>query len=773
MQKWLEPQDVTIPAELQGAIDAHPLVLETLVRRGFTSLTQIQAFLDPDCYLPSPATELPGLEQAAQRLERAIKAGEKICVWGDFDVDGQTATTLLVSALRELGGNVDYHIPVRESESHGVNIPVLKEILEGGVSLVLTCDTGFGAHEALAFARQRQVDVIVTDHHDLPAELPEAFALVNPKMLPESHPLGALPGVGVAYKLVEELYCRYGREGEVVQYLDLVALGVVADLALLQGDTRFLLQRGLLHLRNTHRLGLRILMEQAGLNPAYLSEEHVGFILGPRLNALGRLSDANVIVEFLTTTDTGRARILALQLEGLNEKRKLLTSQVFQGTLAQIEAEPALLETPVLVLFHPSWPAGVLGIVASRLVERFRKPAILLSNPPGEAGRGSARSIEGVNITAAIAANAEMLAGFGGHPMAAGLSFHPSPDLPDRIIQFRRALSRSVAKMLRGAQLEAVLQIDEYLPLSELSLDLIAELERLAPFGPGNPALMLVSQGVRLKSHTTLGRAEEHLLLTVEDEQGQEHRVVWWQGQGWPLPQGRFDLAYRPHTSTYSGQREVQAEWVEARPVEGAEIIVTPAQQAREVVDYRGDPQPMKRLKELQEQGEVQIWCEAEAKSDFGGRDRNELLPFHNLAIWTTPPGPIELQITLEKVSPSQIYLFGIDPGMDQPRAFLERLAGLVKFSLNSHQGRLHIPSLAAATAQRELAVRFGIAWLEARGLIHLLEQTGDEILAAKDGEANPSYLAEAADHLKAVLEESAAYRAYFSRTDRGSLIHN
>ena len=251
------------------------------------------------------------MQPAVERLEQALRQEEIICVWGDFDVDGQTATTLLVSALRRLGGRVVYHIPLRAVELHGVNLEALQQVLQeegiSGSGVLLTCDTGISAHAALQYASERGLAVLVTDHHDLPPELPPALALVNPKFLPPGHALASLPGVGVAYQLVEALYIRAGRQPECAGFLDLVALGIVADLAVLSGETRYLLQRGLQVLRNTPRLGLQIMMELADLNPAGLTEEHIGYILAPRLNSLGRLADANPVVEFFTTSDDDAA----------------------------------------------------------------------------------------------------------------------------------------------------------------------------------------------------------------------------------------------------------------------------------------------------------------------------------------------------------------------------------------------------------------------------------------------------------------------------------
>ena len=771
-EEWIEPQDIEVPQELQTAIGGHPLLAKTLARRGFTNLEAARAFLDPDCYRPAPPSDLPNMAEAADRLEKAIRQKEPICVWGDFDVDGQTATTLLVSTLKHLGAAVTYHIPVRKTESHGLNLPVLKRLIAEGVHLVLTCDTGVTEHQAIAYAQAHGVDVVITDHHDLPSTLPEARAIVNPKMLAATHPLRELPGVGCAYKLAEELYNRASRPGATAQYLDLVALGIVADVAVQIGDTRYLLQRGLEALRHTERLGLRVMMETAELDPAWLSEEHIGFVLGPRLNALGRLADANVAVELLTTHDLGRARILATELEGLNAQRKLLCNQVFQAAQAQIERDPSLLEHSALVLSHPAWPAGVIGIVASRLTERYHRPTILIAAPPDELGRGSARSIEGCNITAAIAAQREMLIKFGGHPMAAGLTIDP-----ERIPEFRRALSRTVSEMLAdpkgfGKPLGS-LQIDGYMSLGDLSLDLVENLERLAPFGPGNPPLTLVSRGLSLTSHSTVGRTGEHLQLIVEDDEGTAQRVIWWQGAGWPLPQGRFDLAYVVRASDYRGQRDVQVEWVDARQIEELRPkgFLETLRVSIEIVDHRGETNPRKVLERLRGQGDAQVWSEAEARAEVGGQHRYDLEPSKVLIIWTTPPGPAELRTALEKVSPAMVHLFGIDPGLDHPETFLKRLVGLTRYALSSNQGRASISTLAAATAQRETTVRQGIAWLAARGHLVVLNEEGDETQLAEGNHVASDDLSRIAAQLKALLEETAAYRAHFARADKDTLI--
>ena len=808
---WLEPPDTPIPEALASAVGGHPLVARSLARRGVLDPSAAQAFLDPAYYKPADPLELPGMAQAADRIQAAVRSGERILVWGDFDVDGQTATALLVLSLRGLGAQVDYHVPVRRRESHGVSLPVLRGYLEGKnpISLLLTCDTGIAAHEAADFAQRGGVDVIITDHHELPPSLPAARAILTPRLLPASHPLATLPGVGVAYKLAEELYRRSGRLEECQGFNDLVALGIVADVAAQTGDARYLLQRGLALLRQTPRPGLQAIYERAELDPGHLNEEHIGFVIAPRLNALGRLGDANPAVELLTTRDLGQARLLALQLEGLNARRQLLTSQVLRGALAQIEQERSLLDSPVLVLAHPGWEAGVIGIVAGRLAERFGRPAVLISlpgravgaglvpemplegqTPPDlplqSAGRGSARSVEGVDITAtlrAVAASpASPLLGYGGHAMAAGFSIDPA-----RIDDFRRLLSRAADAQNpeRGAaqprDAGPSLTIDAYLELADLTPDLVADLSRLAPFGPGNPPLVLASRDLRLASHAQVGREGEHLLMTVEDPRGETQKVMWWGGADYlglaELPDGLFDLAYIARLGTYRGQPGLQLEWLGYRQEKRE---VTPARQAPEVLDYRQEVDPQAVLSVLLDEAAetgatVQVWAEgpdlpAIPSFEDALRRRDQLSGCETLVVWTSPPGGAELRAALAQARPRRVALFAVDPGLDSPEPFLQRLAGLAKYALQKEGGRFSLSRLAAALAAREAAVRLGLEWLTAQGYMRIVNVDETEVVLEASGEPDFSAAARRLAGLGDLLRETRAYHAYFSRAESSAL---
>ena len=760
MYKWLDPASVVVPADLQDFVGGHSLVAQTLVRRGIISVAAARAFLDPDAYTPAPPQDFPNLLHAVERLETAIRQGERVCVWGDFDVDGQTSTTLLVSALRALDANVTYHIPVRATESHGVHLSQLTRVIAEGAQLLLTCDTGIDAHEAVAYANAHGVDVIITDHHELPPTLPDTYAIVNTHLLPVGHPLATLPGVGVAYKVAEELASRAGRPAAVTRYLDLVALGIVADVAEQTGDARYLLQRGLDVLRNTTRLGPLEMMKLAHLNPAQLTEENIAFALAPRMNALGRLADANVSVEFLTTDDLTQARILATQLEALNNERKRLCEEVAHGAEAQLARDPALLDYGALVLTNPHWPAGVIGIVASRLVEQYNRPALLIATPEGELGHGSARSVAGVHITEALATQADLLASFGGHAMAAGLALSP-----ENIPALRRGLSRAVLAQRGEVPPSPTLHIDGYLALADLSLELVADLGRLGPFGAGNPPLTLATRDVTVQSHSKLGRDGNHQQLVVEDAGGATQRVLWWRSDETSLPEGHFDLAYTVGVNTFRGNRSLQVTWVDARQVAAPAVVVEVAEPALEVVDYRREPHPLTLLKPLLAEEDVQVW--AEGVQDAVGRPRRALEPAATLVIWTAPPGPGVLQAALERVAPRRVVLFGVDPGLDTLEAFLKRLMGLVKYALRAGGGRLQVAALAEATAQRQITVRQGIAWLAAKGHLTVQSEAGDEVEVSVGGTASSGSASGAASELRALLDETAAYRRHFAKVEK------
>ena len=764
MTRWLDPLHVEIPASFAD-LNLHPLVAQTLLRRGVTTIEAVQAFLHPDSI---PSTPFPDVGKVVEVIELAIRKGEVICVWGDFDVDGQTSTALLIQTLRAMGADVVYYIPIRGKESHGVHIESLKPLIDNGAKLIVTCDTGVTAHESVDYANSRGVDVVITDHHDLGETLPNAKAIINPKLLPDDHPLANLAGVGVAYKLAEALIGS--RESEVASrsikshltipdsqlpILDLVALGLIADVALLKGETRSLAQKGIRALRNTNRPGLKAMAELSGASLETLTEETIGFTFAPRLNALGRLGDANPAVELLLTRDLARARVLAAQIEGLNAQRRLLTSQVYEAAEAQLRENPDLLTEPAIVLSHPNWPGGVVGIVASRLVDRYHKPALLLTESDDGILRGSARSVEGLHITEAIATQKELLLGFGGHPMAAGMS------LPkDKFTEFKKGLGKAVEKQLGEiTREEPTLQIDTWLGMNEINLELAEALETLAPFGAGNPELILATRNVMLKSLKDIGKTREHRRIVVADESGNEQDLLWWNGAGEQFPDAetKFDIAYSLRAGTYRGQKQVTLQFEEFRVVEEKPIEVRKSE--IEIRDWRLESRKFDSLQE-----NVLVWAEGSDKSK--GKSRFELKQSGEFAIYTTPPSPVELRKALEIVKPKTIYVFGIPPAEEKAEDFLNRLAGLCKYALNQRGGKTTLQELTTAMASRESAVQIGLDWLAAGGQLTVGIEEDLVTVSAEKQDKQPYLQSELLVALGGILNEVSAYRKFFATTN-------
>ena len=738
-------------------LNLHPLVERLLVARGITTLEEARGFLDPRHYSPAPSSDLPDLASALAILEDVVKRRQPVLVWGDFDADGLTATALLVSSLQTLQVPVTYYIPNRAEESHGIGLTALHDQLERfSPAVLLTCDTGVSAFEAIDYTKSHGIATIITDHHDLPPALPAADAVINPKRLPSYHALASLPGVGVAYKLAESLLTRFGQDGQSAALTDLVALGIVADVARLHADTRYLLQIGLAQLRRDQRPGLSALYRLAQLNPERLTETEIAFQIAPRLNAAGRLDDARLVVELLTTTDQEQAEALALRLDGLNRQRQLYERQILAAAQAQLDQDPSLLDWRALVLHNPNWHPGVLGIVANRLAALYRRPVVLLASK-GDIARGSARSALGYDIHAAIAAQNDLLLSFGGHPGAAGLA------LPaDQIAAFRRRLSDTLANMPTAPEMER-LAIDAMVPLSDVTIELANALQRLAPFGEGNPRPILACERLSLLGATSVGREREHRRLTVEDEQGNRRDVLWWNGANDPLPPTPFDLAFHIEISQYRDQTELQLTLVGFRPSPVASITVSAP--ARQVIDRRTLPPSAQALAALRAAyPDALIWAEGYRRSEAPGIPLSALHPTKTLLVYTAPCGPYALAQALQKTSAQCVVLVGIDPPLTQASAILRRILELVKHVLAHQEGRVSLQDLAEAVAQPERVIRLALRYAQSGGVLNWEEEAAGMIVlshppsGADKTDGDPTLWAA----FQAQVAETAAYRAYF-----------
>ncbi len=766
-----------IPSNADLVTTLPPVVATLLAQRGITDPAEIAGFLDPDQYTPAPASDLPDMTAAVETLATGIAREDRILIWGDFDVDGQTATALLLEGLGALGANTAFYIPDRLTESHGVHIPSLASLIAThNPAILLTCDTGITAYEALDYANAQGLLVIVTDHHDLSADgqLPPATANINPKRLPASHPLRTLPGVGVAYKLMEALHAHVQHDPAALPaLLDLVALGIVADVAEQRNDTRYLLQKGLHQLRNTLRPGLHALYQIARIQPEHLNSESIGFQLAPRLNAAGRLDDAAQAVRLLTTQSASEATLIASHLEGLNQKRRLLQRDILVAAETVLERQPELLQFQALVIHQPGWHTGLLGLVAGQLAEKYQLPCVLLTSSQDNAeplARGSARSAQGLHIGDAIADQADLLTAFGGHAGAAGLSLSV-----EHIDRFRRGLSAALTRQRTTAQ-PAALTIDLEVTLKEVTPELVEHLDLLAPYGEGNPPVVLMCRDLRLEQSTNLGRDQRHRRLTVSSAEGEHRQVLWWNGMDHRLPDGVFDLAFTAGWNIYQGRREMALTLVAYRVTEA----VTPGVAAppQQFIDWR-DQQALSVVERFhQQEPEGVIWaegyhCARELLRTSPGLRRTELPRNPALLIYTAPPSRAVLNAVLETTQAQRIYLLGAPPPAQQSlEHFLECLAGLCKFTLNKQpDGQIDLARLAGAIGTTNACVLQGLRYLETHQVIALQEQD-EQIRIARP--AYPAVLQNADDiraELTLEMREIESYRRAFRRINPKGLV--
>ena len=507
-RRWL----VRSPAPALVDSPFPPLIRHLLYHRGVRSEDEAARFLfleprpEPDPIL------LPGVERAVQRLSAAITGDEGIAVFGDFDVDGVTAAALLTQALEELGARVTTYIPNRFGEGYGLNVAAITSLGERGASLLLAADCGTSSVAEVEHARRLGMDVIILDHHTIPPELPPAVALVNPKLLPQAgqeSPLGELAAVGVAYKAMAALYQALGRAWQPQRSLDLVAIGTVADLAPLTGENRYLVKEGLAAITRAERPGLRALIAMAGPRPQAVDSEAIAYGLAPRLNAAGRLAHADLSLRLLLTQDEGEAAEVARQLNALNQERQRQTEQALATATELLTAEDT--QASLIFIGHPDISEGIVGLVASKLVDERYRPAIVYQRGESES-RGSCRSIPEFDIIGALKRQADLLVRYGGHSRAAGFTVANA-----NLAALKKGLLEQATSELAGAELSPALVIDAELPLGHLRGEDIRWLQRFQPYGQGNPDPTFLSRSVSVVEMRLLGNNGQHLRLKLKD----------------------------------------------------------------------------------------------------------------------------------------------------------------------------------------------------------------------------------------------------------------
>ncbi len=567
----LLPHDPSAIERLARGLNASPVVAQLLLNRGLEDVERARRFLDSPLNGLHPPALLTGVSEAAERLLAAARAGKHLCVYGDYDVDGTTGTAILIQALRLVGATqVDFYVPNRLEEGYGLNSEALRQIAASGAKTVVTVDCGICSLEEAEEAKRLGLELLITDHHEPREQLPAADVIVHPRLPGGSYPFGGLSGSAVAFKVAWAL-CQRATGGEkvaahfkefLVDSVALAALGTIADVVPLEDENRIFVRHGLNRLHKSPSVGLKALLEAAALHEKTdLKAADVGFRIAPRLNAVGRLGCARLVVELLTTSSRERAVDLARYLEKQNEQRQNLERRIFAQAKEQVE-EAGLEEAPALVLASKEWHAGVIGIVAGRLVESFGRPTLLIAlrDPDSEGrvvGQGSGRSVAGFPLHEALRACDEHLLSHGGHHAAAGFRIHP-----DCIDAFRERFCAEAARYFPDGPPPPQLVLDAEVPLHALTVKLVKELDRLEPYGSQNRSPLFLAGGLQVVGEPKrCGQGERHLRFQVRQQNtalwticfGMSDRLDELMSDG-----GRCSLAFTPQINEWQGRQSVQ-----------------------------------------------------------------------------------------------------------------------------------------------------------------------------------------------------------------------
>ena len=539
--------------------DLPPLIAQILYNRGLTEPSQLASFIAADERLSADPFLLPDMHQAVARTYRALLSGENIAIYGDFDADGITATVLLVQGISRLGGKVVPYLPHRLNEGHGVKTTVLEKLHQQGISLVITVDCGITALAEVKKAQKKGLDIVITDHHTPPDIIPPAAAVVNPKLPGSEYPFLELAGVGVAFKFLQALLQSIGKEESLDDLLDLVALGTIADVMPLVGENRYLVKQGLRLLNSAPRPGIREMANQTSLTIGSLDTESVSWVIAPRLNTTGRLGHAMPSYQLLITDSTEEARQLSLWLEQKNTERQRLTSEVISKAREQILAEGV---SPILLASDEEYPAGVIGLAAGRLREEFYRPAVVVKTGK-QTSTGSCRSIPEFNITQALKQCQSLLSHFGGHPQAAGFTL-PTRNLP----RLKEALLRIAATKLAGVDLRPHLDIDAEVTLPKLAGDTFSSLQKLAPFGKGNPAPTFISRKVEVIDLRVIGSNGAHLKLKLRQDGTTWDGIAFHAGNCSKWVASPLDIVYNLEVDSWYGAERLRLNILDLAPAE-------------------------------------------------------------------------------------------------------------------------------------------------------------------------------------------------------------
>lgn len=722
------------------------LIKRLLISRGIKTEEDMREFLNPLEFTPYPPNVFTDMEKAVERLSRAIDNKEKIVIYGDFDADGVTSTSLLYRTFTHLGADVNYFIPSREKEGHGFDTKALVKLMTAmKPKLIISVDCGISDVDAVNFINSFKIDVIITDHHEAPEELPKAYAIINPKAqnalderlsTKDILSLTSLAGVGVAFKVATGLLQHYGKTDFISSILPYAAVGTVADVVPLVGENRYIVTRGLNLIAQGKHYGLKRLLERAGYNiEKGLTAETIAFGVAPRINASGRLDTVEEAVKVLISDNPQEIEMAITNLEEFNKIRQNLCEEIFAEADDMVQKEGN--RNPAIILFNSKWHVGIIGIVASKLVEKYYKPTFLMTySEETKQIKCSARSIEGVHLYEVISAISGLLDGFGGHSMAAGLAFSPDK-VPFK--QVKENLISVIKEVTTGKELKPFVNIDLELTPDDITVDLVEEISRMEPFGAANPSPVFALKNLKIKEKRLMGENKNHLRLTVQKADSEFNCIRWQLGDISLVNGDPLDVAFHPQLNEYNGNTSVQlivddihSEYLKEEEAE--------EQHSMKFYDHRQKTDILPQVNDYvrNSKHDIRIFAENRQtlemlkpfKSLFENTfTREDIKQCDSLMLFDYPADRETFEMIIKEAAPSSIHFMHYDIKYFDEKEFLKTFSGMLKFAGNNNAGHVSLFRCASYLGKSVTLIENLFQLFEECGFIKIKEKNNTEFV--------------------------------------------
>lgn len=718
------------------------LIKRLLSTRGIKNEQEIKDFLNPLQTKLSDPYVFTDMQKGIERLSNAIDNQEKIIIYGDFDADGVTSTSLLYRTLSHLGADVNYFIPDREKEGHGLDTKALVKIMTTVKPKVLiTVDCGISNNEAVSFLNSFKIDVIITDHHEAPEELPNAYAIINPKApnaldetlsAKEIESLTSLAGVGVAFKLSQALLTHYNKTEYIFDILPYAAVGTIADVVPLIGENRHIVLKGLDLISQGRHLGIKRLLESAGYSVAKgVTSEQIAFGVAPRINASGRLDTVEAALKVMLSDNPQEIEMAVITLNEFNKIRQNLCQEAFLQADEMVKKEGN--KNPAIVLFNPEWKVGIIGIVASKLVEKYYKPTFLMTYyEETKQIRCSARGIEGIHLYDVIDSIGDLLDGYGGHALAAGLSFSPDK-VPFK--QVKEHLNRIIKEMTVGKELKPFINIDLEVSADDITVDLVGQISQLEPFGQANPSPIFAMKNLKIKQKRLMGENKDHLRLTVNAGNSEFNCIRWSQGDISLVVGDQLDVAFHPQINEYQGNISVQliVDDIHSPHLKEDEDQIQEENHLK-IYDHRKKNDILNQVNDYVKNAKQNILIFAESKAI-----RDKLRPYSALnekcctrenlencdsvMFFDYPADKETFNKIIDSTSPKSIHLMNYEIKYFDDVEFIKTFSGMLKFASNNNNGNVELLRCASHLGKSLNLIELMFNLFEEEGFIKILEK--------------------------------------------------